>query len=878
MKKSYLFLLASAVLALSACGETTTVSTSQTDTTDTTMTTTDVTDTTTSSSSNTTTSNPVTYKVMVNSTTGVTAHVDKEYAEPGEIVTLTIDEIKPGYSVNEVLLNSKTVLTSSDGINYPFEMPDGSALISFNVSVEGEITLIGDVVAALTLNSETGIYEAKGVKVETPSTALFSYQVKGDGGSVTVLDSMSVDETKCFADITFHYVSGNSSNLYLELATGCTYDFFYDPSAEKPCYVRRVSVDALPASVDTLYSLFDGAIRSEPTVQTPNLTSFTYTVKEPSASPAKLMTSTMQKYDGNRTYMKVEDTLQSKSYYVYKEYDTTENILSVIDTFTTSNGNNDKTRESNRSGVGYSVKYQVVDKNDEDTSRFELTRSDANLYTMSTAHQMTSVEREFMYSYRVGFTMDEVSSYDIDISSVAIEGGFKTTIDSYVEYNSNESTYTEEKHEANVYSVELEFSEAGELTKLDYFENLYNQESWDFTNHTPAIGAVGTLVKQINASYTYDGEVKSGEIDGFNPDNYFISEFTNVSFNNPKTGMSTSDGNYLYYDDKVAVTSSDPTKGAENATVEFAPSTALDLWQYAPTHSSNTNVIDSLATDIYCEMSCVGIGSSDVTFTNTTTNTASYTATINVTFNSSDTFHGFALNGTTNSNVTSATSANIAAGSTESFDVIITPSSFPPIYNAVSENPDLLKVVSTGKKLVLSAEKAADITEIQTIRVKITSDYYYDSEGLMLTFTIIPTNLSLAGTWTSDDSDFLSTSIVFTENAYTGETSYTNAKMGTITDVYNGVTWEFDFYYEFNSGLVNATIYDQRVSTGDSDDLYPMDTFTFVIEYDASTDTINVYLGYYLSSEDSYEAISYGIIGYAYDDGYYAGVDFTRNA
>ena len=135
MKKSYLFLLASAVLALSACGDTTSNTTTGTNTDETTQTTQD--NTSSSSSNDTTTSNPVTYRVMVNAATGVTAHVDKEYAEPGEIVTLTIDEVKPGYSINQVLLNSKTVLTSSDGINYPFEMPDGSASISFSVSVEG---------------------------------------------------------------------------------------------------------------------------------------------------------------------------------------------------------------------------------------------------------------------------------------------------------------------------------------------------------------------------------------------------------------------------------------------------------------------------------------------------------------------------------------------------------------------------------------------------------------------------------------------------------------------------------------------------------------------------------------------------------------------
>ena len=56
-----------------------------------------------------------------------------------------------------------------------------------------------------------------------------------------------------------------------------------------------------------------------------------------------------------------------------------------------------------------------------------------------------------------------------------------------------------------------------------------------------------------------------------------------------------------------------------------------------------------------------------------------------------------------------------------------------------------------------------------------------------------------------------------------------------------------------------------------------MDTLNLVMEYDASKDTLNVYLSYYEMAEGSFEAIEYGIIGTVYDEGYYLGVDFTRN-
>ena len=86
MKKSYLFLLASAVLALSACGNTTSSTTTGTNTDETTQTTQD--NTSSSSSNDTTTSNPVTYRVMVNAATGVTAQL-----RPGADYSLSVSGV-----------------------------------------------------------------------------------------------------------------------------------------------------------------------------------------------------------------------------------------------------------------------------------------------------------------------------------------------------------------------------------------------------------------------------------------------------------------------------------------------------------------------------------------------------------------------------------------------------------------------------------------------------------------------------------------------------------------------------------------------------------------------------------------------------------------
>ena len=846
---------------------------------------------TSNTSNSSTSSTPVeeTYHINLSVPTGVTAHLDKTEAAKGDEVTLTIDKVESGYKITKVLLKSygEETLESSDGKTYTFTMPDRSVSITINVQVEGDITLVGDIVAALTLNPETGIYEARNVKVDVDSEmAIFGYQVKDENGQTTELDISAVDETRCFAGISYVYSSSSNPAAHsMEIPSGSTYDFFYDPAAERPCYVKRVHVDRLPNTADSLYNLFYGNIRSESPVNTDNLTAMDLTIRETSNSRYNKIT--MKKYADKTTYMKVEDVLGERNFYVYKHIDEAKKLYSVIDTYSTAMGSNDDTRESGRTNAAYSGRYDIIDGGE--SGRFERTATEAEHELNTTAHQMRLMESEIMYSYRVGVSkesVDEISYSNVSVSSVEDGDGFTTTIDTTVEYNSQEGTYTTERHEGYVYAVTLGFSGKGELTAIDYKETHYTQDQWDFTNHTPLTGQEdqGTIAKSIKGTYTYDGAMESSlPTSEFNPDDYFIQSFDKVHFYNEENGKPQDDGNnYLHYNDDVMVIGMDSDDEAEHVEVEYSPRTALDLWQYAPTKSSDESVIAQTPYNTFNEMTCVGIGDATVTLTNHTKESGIHHD-VDINVSATQKFHGFALDSTSNPLVTGTTSASIYAGTTESYGVIVTPDSAPCIYEATVDPTyeDILKVESTGNhELTLSSPADSDITEPTAVRVRIASEWANTEisslNPLYLTITVIPASYTPLGDWTSTNDNY-DTDIHFTSEEYKGEFNdyyYTAPKMGTIVDNYGGAVDTYHFYYEFKHGVLSAKVYDME-TTGDG---FPcsVENVTLELSYSGADDTVSCCMYYAEMAEDSWDVSYFNIIGDIDEENYSYPVVFER--
>lgn len=830
-----------------------------------------------------------TYAIRLSSKTGVTITLDKTKAAEGETVTITVEKVESGYTLLgiKVVAGSKTIECTSadDGKTYTFVMPNQSVMVEPNVEVKGDITLVGDVVAALTLNPETGIYEAKGVAVNTTADmAKFSYQVTGEDGNKTKLDVASVDERKCFANITFIYSSpSNPSDQNLQIASGATYDFFYDPAAERPCYVRRTNVDTLPSNADQLYSLFDGSIRSTSTINTDNLTAMEVKIKDDTINN----TIAMHKYADDTTYLTVKDNGTNRDYFVYKHYDDETKQFIVADTYTPGEGNDDPYRLSNRSNTGFSVRYDIDDVNEE--GRF--TKSTANaMHELNTIpHQMSLMEYDLMYAYRVGVdseSNDEVSYSKINVSSTKTDTGFTTDLDTVVEYNSSEGTYTSEHHEGVIFDVTLTFTAKGELTGVDYTETSYGEDEWNFTSHAPTNGAAGTVAKTIAATYTYDGTVESALPSTFNHDDYFIQEFTKVRFYNAEAGVAdTGTNNVLHYDDKVAVSTANDDDELENATVEFAPSTALDLWQYAPTESSDDSIITKTVYDAYNEMTCVGIGTATVTLTNHT-KSSGVQHDVEIQVSATKKFHSFSLDWTSNAMVTSTSSASIYVGTTESYGVIVTPDSAPCVYTATVDPTyaSILTIESTAnKQLVVSSPASANITEPTEVDVRIESEWMDMSSssfanGYYLTITVLPSSALPTGSWTASD-EWGDYSIELTDEAYEGEYNedyYTSPKKGTIVVDAGSYTDTYSIYYEFNHGSLIAKVYAME-TTEDSFD-YTADDISMEFEYLPGEDSLSLCMYYTLTSESEWSAEDYAIIGSFDDEGYYIGLPFTRAA
>lgn len=815
----------------------------------------------TSSSSSISTSEEESYVIRVTAPTGVTYHLSHDRASAGEQVTLTITSIPSGYTIQTVTMNGTTLSESSSNV-YTFSMPNRSVTITISCSVEGDVTLVGDVVAVL--EKEGDIYVARDVKVEKAGNNYFSYKVQTGGSSQSILPSTDLDENRCFADVGSTY--GSSYELVIE--GGNTYDFYYDPTSLHPCYVVRTEVNKLPNSVESLYNLFDGSMRSESTVNYPGLNRIQYsTTNKENLQDLKILSYDMKIYEGNASYAKVEDTLDSKTYHVYKNIDEDNGVLEIVDTYTVKKGNNDRNRYSYNNSGAYSGRWDIVDSSIEDISRTEVREEDALVNINHGAHYGYYLEREFMDAYRVGFTDDEVSSYSIDISSdlSTTSDDFKTKINSYVEYNSTAGTYTQEKHEAYIYEAELDFDKAGRLLGLSYSKTKYGSDAWNFSSHTPLVGQDGTKVKTLEVTYSY-GSLYDESTLTFDTTPYFISSIDTLRFYNSKTSMPANDENsYLHYSDKVSLNDLYNTSYTYLNKFEYTPSTSLDVWQYGPVTSSNESVVRHESTDLWYYMSCVGVGNSTVTFSNHTKNTGT-TKDVVINVNATQKFHSISIYSTwggTPGDVTSSTSANITAGTTQSFKISVTPNSAPVIYTAVSENPDLLRIVEVGEKLTLDATGAASITTPTTVRVRIDSDWFSSdttNKYAMFSFTIIPMALNPIGsTWGMEELEE-HVKIDFTDEEYSSSTVDNPIYKGIITDdgyVDETTTlgsFRAEFIYTYKNGQVKAqvtSIYFENNSDGWSTD--PRD-YSIEFYYEASTDRYGLFLAeaYYDSEYEGF--------------------------
>jgi len=829
-------------------------------------------------SSYTTSKEAESYKIMVKVQDNVIDYtLSKEKAKKGETVTFTITSIADGYSIASVKASANGVTVTDKGNNvYEFIMPDMSLYINVALNVTGDVTLQGDVTCPLTKGEGT-LYHGVVSVPNTMSNAYVYYQVGN-----TKLDSLTLDDSRSFGDIEL----ANKKGYALLLAGGTTYDVYYDADpelSETPCYIQRKSVDVLPNNVNALEDLLicSRTVRSEYSIYT-NLNHIDYNVYnyDTTVSDDFFQNNYVwNKYENNVSFATITDTRtmnQDDPMYVYKKYDTENKLVTTVDTYPYKKGskilNDDSTRYTYNNFGAYSGYFGVMDGYNTDSygHRYEMNEKEAIKFVNTSAHMPNYwLERDIMYSYRVGFTADEMSSYNIDIKSTKTESGFDTAVNSYIEYNSEAGTYTSAMHEAYTFVVNMKFTTEGKLTHIDYKKTVYTQKdnAWDFSKHTPATGKKGTIVHSITANYGYGDPITGTPNYGdFNIKDYFLTSIDKIQFYNAKTKKDSTDGkSYINLGDSVSLLDLEGKTSSNLIEFDYSPATALDIWEYSPVESTDTEVISKSSSDTYNQMTSTNVGKSTLTFKNHVEGTG-ITFTHDVEVISTQGIWYFYIRDVNNdssyASVDTASSAKIKAGGIYKFKLATHRADSPVKYHAVSSDTNIVKVISAdnSKDLILDTRDAV-LTKTATVTITFQSDFYdTGSSATVMTFYVLPAAANPLGKWKVNDAEFPNTYVEFTDETY-NET--TGTKKGVLVDEYYDKgeyvgTDKFYFEYLYSNGDLKVKIYDVQIQTIEGS--YDEDNFVIDFYYDAETGRYGVFLALAEYDTEEYEWYYSGII------------------
>lgn len=785
------------------------------------------------------------YKVLVTAPSSVHYTVNKDRAQTGEEIILTINSVDNGFSLKDVVLNSnRTLNPEADGKTYKFLMPNQSASIVIRVSVHGDVVIDGDFAATFT-KGEGNVWTAKNVAVEAGSREKAGFDILV---GTTKLKALDLDESRSWGDVSITF----NSDTNFEIARGSSYDFtFYEDTSEFT--VQRARVNDLPQSASELASiLIDGyAVRSEPAMYIDGLVGVDYEIMDKSTNDVFNHRFVWKKYLNNTTYATIEDKLDDNNMLVYRHYDETNKTYEVVDTYHLKEGektiNDDRFRESYNNYGAYSAKYDVIDEEDDYGYRYAKNVRSVMRELNSTSHNPAYiVERDFYQAYRSAASADEISTSEIKIVSTETADGFTTTLDSYFEYDSTAGTYTTDHHEGVVYDIDLSFDVRGALKTIMMKKTVYSKDQWDFTAHRPLTGQTGSVKVKINASYTYGNPT---ETCNFDPSPYFISSIDSyryVSKSIAEKATIASDS-YIALGDALMIT--DGTGNIEDhISISYSPATALDLWEYGPVSSTNEEAIAHLATDVYYQMTARNEGDAVVTFSNHVNGETIKGATIDVNCHviagkDIRSFYIQDMYDSSYADVDAWNQATIHANGRYKFKINSSPSGSPLIYTAVSSNTSYLTVVSApnASDLVVDTTGAKDITENVLVKITLNSTRYENgAEPTVLNIYIMPAQANPVGTWKS--LNYEDTRLYFTEEAYEAVPGcYKGSIVDPYTDnkgVYHG-TDTFYFYYKYDGSRIDATIYAMTIETGTTPALSDMYLDFY---YDPTTGQYGVFL------------------------------------
>ncbi len=726
MKKTTLLLVLSA-LGLASCGVT--PSTSETPSTN----------PDTQGSTNTTTSTLVSteeeeeYVIKVSVPSNIQVTPSKTKAKEGEEITLTVT-IDEGFELVSLKANDE-VLTVTNG-TASFVMPNRSVSITAVLSVTGDVTLQGGIVAVL--NEETagsGLYVARNIKVA--STTNFSFKVGGQ--TLSVVD---VDTTKCFASLG----TGNTSTGNISIAGGATYDFYYDDNADPEmgrCYIKKVSQDTLPSDVGTLANLFDGRIKAEDTMNVSGVSSISYSNK---------ITDTKYEYsnysNGSSAKVTKVSTGDDKGF-VSKKIN--GDVYSVVDSYV-EHGENPS---YNLNTKAYASRYGLVNKESDITySKYQMSRGEAEFEAHKSSHGLNSLRFDIQNAYYVGFDSsattgtEGLGAFDRKVTSTAGAKGFKVSLDSYREIDTTNSTNLDDSEKEvsyYLYDVDFSFDKAGRPLSGTYTAKKYGKDAYDFSSHTLTNPDKFTLIGNLEFAYTYGAVDKLNEID----DSMYLSSSISATFTDGLLGSE--------YEGKNAL----QLKSADSDVNEFMTLTsnapkALDKLNYVIMASSNPTVIGPRSANEPLRFATKKAGKATLTIGNPGVPSAPKT-TVEVEVVANITVWGFYMVGENGYSVPDALYASdkvvMEAGTKFRFRVYGTPKNVDLPFTITVDKPDVMNIWAEANKdghYYINYDATKSVISAQTeIKVTINSAFYYEGSGpTVFTVTLVPgSTFSPVGTW-----------------------------------------------------------------------------------------------------------------------------------
>lgn len=857
-KKSLLLLSVLFTASLVACNPSTPTSSSSAGTGTSSDSSTPVTsDSTGGTGDSSTSSNPDVeqgYVVRVTSPTGVTLTADKQRAEAGEKVTITVSNLASGFNLVAVTYNGNNATKVND-TTYTFVMPSQSVIVTARLSVEGDITIQGDFTAAFE-DLGNGLYAARNVTAQ--GSGNFSVVVKGkDSSATTTLYQYDIDRTKCFGNLDIARGDYTGS-----ISDGGTYDFYYDSNSSRPLYIQRTKVNTLPTSVDSLYNLFYGRVQSSAGNFAPNLSNVEYSNSEDNIKATYKLSA-----DGKKSLTTVTETSGKSVGEIYKEYDETNQLFKWVDTTFSFEGQDGQSGKYKIATSNTLTGSEVDDQEWNSDSQF-IHPMVAPFEVKNNGYDMYNVEFDFMDAYRVGMIVEDyVKSANIEVTSEETNDGFKAKIVSSKTYDSTGATDSGIKKvkEHTEYRVEFEFASNGAIKSINYLSKVYDDTKYDFASDKFISGTAdenfensGTIGKELKVTYTYDASKNTtgfDKVDGNDISTYFISEITSATLNNPEA-----EGE----DNTNSVNCGDSLTESEYLSFTYAPSTALDKWQYDVVSFTKTSDVDAIRwNDSYNRFEAINEGTAKVKISNLSDQKAALEIEVKVVYNIF--VRSFYIQRYAYENeyldVDSSTDATIYSGGKFKFglhasgDLPIGEVALPPDIKVTykNDNHGLESYIDIVDRSITFDASKVSITSEVTVDFTISTEHTSLEHGTAssgstnFSVTIKPgqgaTIDALKGTWTN-------TSKAATINIVEEEITIDGVQRNQGTITVNGQTYKFAFTVDQITGSFSYS----RIIDDESN---PNDNYTLLLTY-STEDGLGVYLA--SSSWSGQDEVSTGYI------------------